>query len=99
MDQVKHGLRKAPQKFPCIETLVYAVPNGGVEEPLQSQDFEGMGPLPGDPDLHVHHLMRFDKVTHCFTGTVGSKIAMCSYRSTRLACLSGILRLGSLRLI
>lgn len=39
-----------------------------------------MGALAGDPDLHVHDLMRFDKVMHCFTGTVVSKIAMCRYR-------------------
>lgn len=99
VDQVKHGLKNGQEKFPRIETAVYAVHNGGVEEPLQSQDFKGVGPLAGDPDLHVRYLMRFDKVMHCFTGTVGSKIAMCRYRSTKWACLSGILCLGRLRLI
>lgn len=42
---------------------------------LGRQDFRGVGPQAGDPDLRAHCLMRFDKVSHCFTGTVGSKIA------------------------
>lgn len=54
-----------------------------------------MGSQTGDPDLHAHCLMRFDKVSHCFSGTVGSKIAMCRHRSAK----SGILYLGRLRLI
>lgn len=54
-----------------------------------------MGPQAGDPDLRAHCLMRFDKVSHCFTGTVGSQIAMCRYRSAK----SGILYLERLRLI
>lgn len=62
---------------------------------LWSQDFRGMGPQAGDPDLHAHCLMRFDKVSDCFTGTVGSKIAVCRYRSAK----SGVLYLGRLRLI
>lgn len=99
VDWVKHGIKKGQETFPCIETAVCVVRNEGVEEPLQSQDFKGVGALAGDPDLHVHYWMRFDKVMHCFTGTVGSKIAMCRYRSTKWACLSGILCLGRLRLI
>lgn len=83
MDQMKHGLKKGQEEFPCVETSVSAVPNGGVEEPLQSQDFKGVGALAGDPDLHVCYLMRFDKVMHGFAGTVGSKTAMCRYRSTK----------------
>lgn len=60
--QVKHGLKKGQETFPCIQTAEYAVPNEAMEEPLQSQDFKGVGPLAGDPDLHVRYMMRFDKV-------------------------------------
>lgn len=62
MYQVKHGLKKGQETFPCIQTAEYAVPNEAMEEPLQSQDFKGVGPLAGDPDLHVRYMMRFDKV-------------------------------------
>lgn len=74
---------------------VYAVPTGGIEEWLWSQDFRDVGPQAGDPGLRAHCLMSFDKVSHCFTGTVGSEIAMCRYRRAK----SGMLYLGRLRLI